>query len=149
MSSVVQEWLTNSGLKMQSIFLNGLRAPDAKTKGVKAIVRWMRTVSCYNADPAKADCYMSAPPVTEDLVETALDELEYLSCHYVHHLADALRIVSLYHPEDLVRLTAWKIHFNIAEEIFHFKPETNNEFELRHRDKTSERSAAASPLKNS
>src|ERR1700676_4514257 len=121
MSSVVQPWLTDSGLKMQSIFMNGLRAPDAKTKGVKSLVRWMRTISCFNADPEKPDCYMSAPPITDDLIELPLDDLEYLPCHYVHHFADAMRVVSIHHPEIYVRDVAYRVHLQIAEEIFHFK----------------------------
>lgn len=134
-ASVVQDWLTNSGWKMQSIFFNGLRAPDAQTKAVKKCVRWMRIRACFNADPRKADCYMSAPPLDEALIQEALDELEYLPCHYVHHLADSMRIIALFHPETEARQQAYRLHFLIAEEIFHFVPETDVQFMHRHRDK--------------
>lgn len=133
--SVVQDWLTSAGWKMQSIFFNGLRAPDAATKGVKKCVRWMRTQSCYNADPRKANCYMSAPQMDEELIQLAVDELEYLPCHYVHHLADAMRVLAIYHPNVESRQSAWRLHFLIAEEIFHFRPETDVQFTERHRDK--------------
>jgi hypothetical protein len=138
MGSVFQNWITSAGWKMQSIFANGLRAPDAATKGVKKIVRAMRIAACYNADPLKADCYMSAPEVNEELIQQALDELEYLSCHYVHHLADALRIITLFHPDDNTRKWAWRLHYLIAEEIFHFVPETDDRFVERHKDKIVE-----------
>jgi len=133
--SVVQDWLTNAGWKMQSIFFNGLRAPDAATKAVKKCVRWMRIRACFNADPRKQDCYMSAPPMDEELIRVALDELEYLPCHYVHHLADAMRIVALFHPDEEAKQQAYRLHFLIAEEIFHFLPETDEQFKERHRDK--------------
>lgn len=133
--SVFQNWFVNNGWKMQSIFVNGLRAPDAATKATKKIVRWMRTQACHNADPYKPDCYMSAPEMTEELVQAALDELEYLPCHYVHHLADALRILHLFHPNGDTRNWAWRLHFLIAEEIFHFVPETDGTFMERHKDK--------------
>ena len=133
--SVVQNWLTGAGWKMQSIFFNGLRAPDAATKAVKKCVRWMRIRACFNADPRKADCYMSAPPMDEELIQAALDELEYLPCHYVHHFADAMRIVALFHPEADARQQAYRLHFLVAEEIFHFLPETDEQFKHRHRDK--------------
>jgi hypothetical protein len=113
--SVFQEWFDKQGWKMQSIFVNGLRAPDTKTSAVKKCVRWMRTKACQNADPTKPDCYMSAPPMDEDLIQLALDELEYLSCHYVHHLADSIRILALFHPEQETRQWAFRLHYLIAE----------------------------------
>ncbi len=132
---VFREWLNQNGWKMQSIFVNGLRAPDVKTSAVKKCVRWMRTVSCFNADPNKADCYMSAPPMTDELIDQAVDELEYLTCHYVHHLADSMRIIALFHPDPTVQASANRIHYLIAEEIFHFVPETDEAFKERHKDK--------------
>jgi hypothetical protein len=146
---VFQPWLCRNGWKMQSIFVNGLRAPDAKTSAVKKCVRWMRTKSCHNADPHKPDCYMSAPPMSEGLIQEALDELEYLPCHYVHHLADAMRIIALFHPETDSRFWAWRLHYLIAEEIFHFVPETDAEFRYRHRDKAQSANAVKSqPVEN-
>lgn len=135
MSSVFQDWYHRMPWKMQSIFANGLRAPDAKTSEVKGLVRWMRTKVCNNADPTKPDCYMSAPEIDDDYVIRAGKELEYLSCHYVHHLADAMRVISIYHPESAIRATAYAVHFHIAEELFHFIPETRDQFIVRHRDK--------------
>lgn len=133
--SVFQQWFTQNGWKMQSIFVNGLRAPDVKTKAIKKIVRWMRTKACNNADPNKPDCYMTAPKMDEELIQDALDELEYCSCHYTHHLADALRILQLFHPEKDTRQWAWRLHYLIAEEIFHFIPESDGDFCERHKDK--------------
>lgn len=136
--TVFQDWFSKNGWKMQSIFVNGLRAPDVKTSGVKKWVRWMRTQTCHNADPHKPDCYMSAPKVSEELLQQALDELEYLTCHYVHHFADANRIIALFHPNQETRQWADRMHYQIADEIFHFKPETDDEFLDRHRDKVTE-----------
>lgn len=133
--TVFQEWFTKNGWKMQSIFVNGLRAPDVKTKAVKKCIRWMRTQACFDADPKKADCYMTAPQMTKELFDEAIDELEYLTCHYVHHFADAMRILALFHPELKTRAWAYQFHFEIAEEIFHFKPEPDREFLERHKDK--------------
>lgn len=136
MSSVNQLWLSNIPWKMQSILMNGLRAPDQKTASVKKLVRWMRTQCCNNADPQKPDCYMTAPEdVPSSLIESAIDELEYLTCHYVHHFADAMRVIAIYHPKAFTKKAATIVHELIAEEIFHFKPETDEEFIYRHRDK--------------
>lgn len=82
--SVFQDWYSQIPWKMQSIFVNGLRAPDVASKATKKVVRWMRINSCHDADPNKPNCYMSAPPMLDEiLMEQALDEMEYMSCHYV------------------------------------------------------------------
>ena len=121
--------------KMQSIFVNGLRAPDTETKAVKKLVRWMRVAACHDADPAKLNCYMTAPHMNEDLINEGIHEVEYLTCHYAHHLADSLRVLSIYHPQMAVQNCANHIHTLIAEEIFHFVPESTTAFIHRHRDK--------------
>lgn len=130
--SVLQPWVMALGWKMQSILLSGLRAPDVKSNVVKRICRWMRAISQNNADPTKG--YME-PQAPEDLsLEQCMDELEYMPCHYVHHFADALRVVAIYHPVATVRDFAGVVHCEVAVEIFHFKPETDTEFIKRHRD---------------
>lgn len=135
---VLQPWVSEVGLKMQSILLSGLRAPDTKTSGVKKVVRWMRGLCQVDADPKKQS-YMQTIVVNDDLVNTAIDELEYLTCHYAHHFADSLRVVSVFHPDPAVREQAYKIHFLVAEEIFHFVPESDAVFQKRHQDKMVEK----------
>lgn len=138
--SVLQPWVMALGWKMQSILLSGLRAPDVKSTVTKKICRWMRAISQNNADPTKG--YME-PQAPEDLsLEQCMDELEYMPCHYVHHFADALRVVAIYHPVEAIRNFAGVVHCEVAVEIFHFKPETDTEFIKRHRDnKASTKSA--------
>ena len=134
---VLQPWVSEVGLKLQSILLSGLRAPDIKTTGVKKVVRWLRGLCQIDADPKKQS-YMQTVVLNDDLVELAIDELEYLTCHYAHHFADSLRVVAEFHPDGAVRAQAWKLHFLVAEEIFHFVPETSEVFQQRHRDKIND-----------
>lgn len=134
---VLQNWVSLVGLKMQSILLSGLRAPDAKAPNVKKCVRWMRGNCQIDADPSKQS-YMQTIEMSYELIDEAMDELEYLPCHYAHHFADAFRVVSLYHPDTLIREIAYRIHYLVAEELFHFKPETGNEFVERHKDKQAQ-----------
>jgi hypothetical protein len=131
---VLQPWVAGVGLKMQSILLSGFRAPDAKTSAVKKCVRWLRGNCQVDADPGKQS-YMQTVAMTGDLIDLAMDELEYLPVHYVHHLADSFRILSLFHPNEAVCNLAFYLHGQVAEELFHFKPETDEEFLVRHRDK--------------
>ena len=142
MSLVLQPWVAHVGMKMQSIMISGLRAPDVKTSGVKKCVRWMRAAVQIDADPGKQS-YMQTVQIDEDLINLAIDELEYLPCHYVHHLADAMAVVAYHHPDQAVRHWAYRLHYLVAEEIFHFQPETKEMFLIRHRDKPAAALAAA------
>jgi hypothetical protein len=131
---VLQPWVSTVGLKMQSILLSGLRAPDFKTNAVKKCVRYMRGVCQIDADPAKQS-YMQKIPIDKTLLDEAVDELEYLTVHYVHHFADSMRIVAIFHPDKEVRDNVLYLHEQIAVELFHFKIETDEEFLERHKDK--------------
>lgn len=132
MSSVLQAWVMELGWKMQSILQSGFRGPDqGHHPPVKAVNRWLRSVSQENADPSKP--YMRRGELPSDL--ELCEPLAYCSCHYVHHLADALRVVAIFHPDKEVRDRAWGYHYRIAEELFHFMIEDDPTFRDRHRDK--------------
>ena len=146
MPFVLQPWVAHVGMKMQSIMISGLRAPDVKTSGVKKCVRWMRAAIQIDADPAKQS-YMQSVEMNEDLINLAIDELEYLPCHYVHHLADAMAVVAYHHPDQAVKHWAYRLHFLVAEEIFHFVPESAAVFMARHQDRPAAPAAPAIPLR--
>lgn len=129
---VLQAWVGDVGLKMQSILLSGLRAPDQQTKAVKRCIRWLRSKCQIDADPSKQS-YMQTVDALD--YEEALKELEYCTVHYAHHLADAFAVVAYHHPNNEVQEAAYRLHYLIAEELFHFKPETRQEFQERHKDK--------------
>lgn len=133
MQSVLLNWVMEINWKMQSILLSGLRAPDTKTDATKRICRWMRSVTQNNADPSKG--YMELQILSRELIDKCMDELEYLPCHYVHHFADALRVIALYCPNKEYSKFAYDVHNEVAIEIFHFKIETDEEFIIRHEDK--------------
>lgn len=129
---VLQPWCENIGWKMQSILQSGFLGPDrANVPNIKAVNRWLRSVSQHNADPSKD--YMKKAPLPTYM--ELCDELEYCTCHYTHHMADALRVIAIYHTVPDVRDIAYTYHFRIAEELFHFRPESDVEFISRHRDK--------------
>src|SRR3990170_8307904 len=124
---VLQDWVSLVGLKMQSILLSGLRNPDIQTKAIKKCNRWLRSKCQINADPSKQS-YMQTIQMNEELINDAMDELEYCTCHYAHHFADAFAVLAFFHPNKEVRDIAYKIHFLVAEELFHFIPETKEIF---------------------
>jgi hypothetical protein len=134
MAFVLQEWVGSVGMKMQSILLSGLRAPDQQTSHIKKCVRWLRSCCQIDADPAKQS-YMQSINMNEVLIAKAIDELEYCTVHYAHHLADSFAVVAYYHPNDDVRVFAYSLHVLVATELFHFQPETKDQFLERHKDK--------------
>lgn len=131
-SSVLLSWVQGMSWKCQSILQGGFRGPDnGALPAIKSVNRWLRISSQQNADPGKPYMKLAKLPSDMELCE----ELEFCTCHYTHHFADALRCLSIYHPEKAVRKQAWQYHFRIAEELFHFMPETDETFVARHVDK--------------
>ena len=132
MSSVLLPWVMELPWKCQSILLSGFRGPDdAAPPAIKVVNRWLRIVSQQNADPSKDYMKQRTLPTIDELSK----ELEWMTVHFVHHFADSLRIVAIWHPDGGVRLSAWMYHYEIAEELFHFIPEDDATFITRHRDK--------------
>jgi hypothetical protein len=131
---VLQAWVSDVGLKMQSILLSGLRNPDHPTKAIKKCIRWLRAQCQIDADPQKQS-YMQTVIMTKDLIDEAIEELEYCTCHYTHHFADAFVVLSYFHPNETIKELAYILHYLIAEELFHFVPETKEQFLNRHKDK--------------
>ena len=132
---VLQEWVSTVGCKMQSILLSGFRAPDQSTVSVKRCVRWARAQCQINADPAKQS-YMQDVEISRQMIDDAMDELEYCPVHYAHHLADSFAVLAYHHPDRVhVRDPALYLHHQVAVELFHFHPESREEFLHRHRDK--------------
>jgi hypothetical protein len=87
-----------------------------------------------DADPKKQS-YMQTIGMTHKLINEAMDELEYLPCHYAHHFADSFAVIGYHHPDGDVRGWCLMIHAEVAIELFHFHPETREEFFERHKDK--------------
>ena len=134
MPSVLQPWVADVGMKMQSILLSGLRAPDHKTTATKRYVRWLRAQCQIDADPEKQS-YMQSTEMSVALIKEAIGELEYATVHYAHHLADASAVVAYFHPDQIVRHFAYDFHWLVATELFHFLPESPSQFAVRHKDK--------------
>lgn len=133
MSGVLLPWVAEMSWKCQSILQGGFRGPDVGpgNDATKKVNRWLRTVSQHNADTSKQYMRNDGLPDEYDLCA----ELEYMTCHYVHHLADAIRCVAIWHPDEEVKKVASMYHYRIAEELFHFMPETCLRFIERHVDK--------------
>lgn len=135
-TSVVQEWVSKLPWKMQSILFSGLRGPDQEfLYHTKQVSKWLRSVSQNNADPSKPYMNGIKLPQTDEEMAEFFKELEHCTCHFVHHFLDALAVVAYGHPDEEVSRRAYGYHYEVAEELFHFIPESASVFFLRHRDK--------------
>ena len=134
MSCVLQEWVCKLPWKQQSVLLSGLRGPDTShCPHTKTVTRWMRNVTQNNADPSHSYMQLDRLPTFEELEK----ELEYCSVHYVHHLTQALKVISIgyvwcdvdgcKYADDLYR--------NIVMELLHLHPESDASFCVRLQDK--------------
>jgi hypothetical protein len=133
MNCVLQDWVMRMNWKQQSILLSSLRGPDVpNVPNIKIVNRWMRRQCQRNADPSKN--YMTQSPLPMPIV--LCDELEFLTVHYVHHLADGLAVIAYNHPDQCTAVIAARFHYRIAEELFHFAPELPEWFALRHVDRS-------------
>jgi hypothetical protein len=133
-NSVLQSWVEQIPWKQQSILFSSLRGPDQDyLVNIKKVSRWMRAVSQNNADPSKP--YMAIAAAELPALDKLDKELEHCTVHFVHHFADGLAVIAHHHPDVNVVEYAAALYFHIAEELFHFVPETRGTFLLRHRDK--------------
>jgi hypothetical protein len=122
--------------KLQSILFSSLRGPDQELLvGIKQISKWTRFVTQHNADPSKPYMNNIDLPDGPHGMAALYKELEHCPCHFVHHFLDGMAIIAYYHPDTKVAEYAARIHYDCAEEIFHFVPEMPDVFILRHRDK--------------
>lgn len=132
MSFVLQKWLENVPWKQQSILLSGLRGPDSgHCPKIKEVTRWLRMISQNDADPSQSYMAPGRLPQPEEMEK----ELEFSTCHFAHHFSDALRVVALHCPDPEVARYARDLQFFVANEVFHFVPESDEVYLRRHRDR--------------
>jgi len=126
---VQQWWTTSISWKMQTVIIQGLRAPDTHfCKNIKIISRWLRSVVLNNADKNHAFmCRKKELPKWEDVE----NELNYCSLHFVTHFLYALEIVGYKHPDKNIRMIGNNYYHNFTKMMCHFNVETEKELDLR------------------
>lgn len=129
--SVLQPWLEEIPIRMQSTLLLGLRGPDTHAcPNVKAIGRWLRGLAFKPGNPANVREFMGAMP--DRIVEKgpAAKELEFCSQHYYSHLAHALEVVGYCHPDHAVAEHAHALFADMCA-LMHMPVESPSSFAKR------------------
>ena len=115
--SVLQRWLEELPLRMQSTLLLGLRGPDThRCPNIKILTRWLRGLTFRPGNPESVADFMFAelPPRIEKKSLVAR-ELEFVTQHYYSHLMHALEVVGYNHSDHEVRDHAYLLYGDICE----------------------------------
>jgi len=129
--SVLQRWLEDIPLRMQSTLVLGLRGPDTHTcPKVKAISRWLRGLTFKPGNPTNVAEFMGhLPPRIEEKGQTA-KELEFCSQHFYSHLMHALEVVGYRHPNRVLGEYALLLFMDMCS-LMHLPVESEADFEER------------------
>ncbi len=130
-TSVLQNWLMQIPIRMQSTLILGLRGPDThRAKGVKELVRWLRGLAFKPGNPENVAVFMASMPPAILEKSSVAQELEFCTQHYYSHLMHAFEVVAYRHPDSDIRTLAY-IRFDEMCSLFHLPVEAEDEFEER------------------
>ena len=130
--SVIQRWVEELPLRMQSTLLLGLRGPDThRCPNIKILTRWLRGLTFRPGNPYNVADFMFAdlPPRIEEKSPIAR-ELEFVTQHYYSHLMHSLEVVGYSHHNAEVKDYAYLLYQDLCS-LFHLPVETYTEFTFR------------------
>lgn len=136
-STVVQGWVSDLPLKMQSVLLTSTRGPDEfRHPHIKMANRWLRSVLFHDADPANPFIVKNGDKNLDEILDELAHELEYVSVHYFGHFIHAFEIIAARHPDQGVANIAAFTYIGLCAEILHLPPEPVADLERRLADIT-------------
>jgi len=133
MPSVLQSWLEEIPIRMQSTLVLGLRGPDTHVcPNVKKVQRWLRGIVFRPGNPDNVKEFMTDVNDLPVMVEKGplAKELEFCTQHFYSHLMHALEVVAYRHPGIIERHSAFLLFQGMCS-AFHLTVETVDEFEDR------------------
>lgn len=131
MPSVLQPWLEEIPIRMQSTLLLSLRGPDTHAcPEVKKITRWLRGLTFVPGNPHNVMEFMGDPPPRIVEKGPCAKELEFCSQHFYSHLMHGLEVVGFMHPNTNIRNDAYLLFRDMAN-LMHLPVETFDMFHER------------------
>lgn len=129
---VLQEWLGDIPIRMQSTLVLSLRGPDTHScTEVKKIIRWMRGLTFVPGNPANVHEFMGPPEVLRIPEKSPVaKELEFCSQHFYSHLMHGLEVLAYRHPDDGTRGIAYSLFWDLCN-LMHLPVEPRTDFEFR------------------
>lgn len=132
-TSVLQDWLVEIPIRMQSTLALGLRGPDGiDAPETKKICRWLRSMAFKPGNPDNFREFMLVGDAPDRIIEkgACARELERMPQHFYSHLMHALQVVGWRHPSTLVRKRAIELYQDMVS-LMHLEPERDADFESR------------------
>lgn len=130
---VLQDWLEQIPIRMQSTLLLSLRGPDThRCPEVKKVQRWLRGLTFKPGNPDNVAEFMMDVEGVPDLYEKGAlaYELYYCTQHFYSHLMHGLEVIAYRHPE-FRQANKALVLFNGMATSMHLMPETCEQFETR------------------
>lgn len=134
--SILQDWVSELGLRHQGVLLTVIRGCDTAPKDdpSKLLTRCIRAVllNAHCGDARKAATFIQAVS-TEELVDrfTAFRKnLDHYPHHYVMHVVHAIEIIGYKHPDPRIQGT-WRAFYVRLAEGLHLRFETEEELDER------------------
>ena len=130
-SSILQDWITELPLKMQTVLCLGTRGTDThQTTHVKTITKWLRGLIYKPGDPDNPQFMEVALPDLIQEKSPVAKELEFCTQHYYSHLMHTLEIVGYHHPDLRIALRAQALYTGMVR-LFHLWPESKEDLDKR------------------
>lgn len=131
-NSVLQDWLVELPIRMQSTLILGLRGPDGlSTKYIKQWTRWLRGHAFKPGNPNNVKQFMlvELPPKLLDKSPLAY-ELYMVPQHYYSHLMHSVQVIAFKHPKEDIQTIANDMYRSMVSTL-HLFPESHASFETR------------------
>jgi len=130
-TSVLQDWLVEIPIRMQSTLILGLRGNDTySAPNVKKMARWLRGLAFKPGNPENAREFMGeAPERIVDRGPTA-KEFDFVTQHYFSHLLHAMEVVAYRHPDLNIAAHAFQLFSDMCCRL-HLPVEEAEDFEMR------------------
>ncbi len=131
--TVLQPWLENIPIRMQSTLLLSLRGPDThRCPEIKKVQRWMRGLTFKPGNPENVREFMADRrdlPTIEEKGPLAR-ELEFCTQHFYSHLMHGLEVIAYCYPNALEQYNALVLYKGMSQ-LFHLYLEPSHIFEQR------------------
>lgn len=134
MKSILQEWVTELGLRHQGVLLSAVRGCDTVQRDdpVKLIARALRgeILVPHCGDIKKSASFMHRYEDDEllRLMGAFSKSFDHYPLHYIMHLIFAVEIVGYYHPD---RSGYWRGFYTLMCSKLHMTTETKAELDHR------------------
>lgn len=104
MKRACRPWVERLPIKSQCVLFSAMRGPDAgKCHRVKRVVRWLRSLVVHRVEQGHYTVIGGRLPKPKAMARQA----EWLTQHYINHLAEALHVIAEHHPKRKERRRAW------------------------------------------